>query len=125
MPHKKGTLLVPSGPAYNPDQKHLHIVCSDTCDLGLNLLVPVSSFYDGCDNTCELDVGDHEFIKHLSYVFYARANLYRSEQIDRGLERAILDPQPDLRSEVFVRVEAGLCTSPDTPARIKQYFGCF
>lgn len=124
MAHKKGTLLVPSGPANNPEQLHLHIVCNDTCENGWNLLIPVSTFYDGCDTTCELDVGDHDFIRHLSYVFFAKANVYRSDQIDRGLERKILISQPDLTEEIIQRVESGICASPDTPAKIKYYFGC-
>jgi len=63
-------MLVPSGPKHNNMQKHLHIVCNDTCDSGYNLLVSVSSYYDGCDNTCELDLGDHISVTHLSFIFY-------------------------------------------------------
>ena len=124
MAHKKGTLLVPSGPNANPDQNHLHIVCNDTCALGLNLLVPVSTYYDGCDGTCELQLGDHEFIRHLSFVFYAKAKLFRAKQIDRGLEINFLVPQPDLIDDVFLKVEEGVCSSPDTPNQIRKYFGC-
>jgi hypothetical protein len=110
-------LLVPSG----PDQ-HLFIVCNDTCKLGLNLLVNISSYYDGCDKTCLLDEGDHPFVKHLSYVFYARAILSHAAQIDRGLNGKILKPQPDMIEEVFRRVEAGITVSPDTPGNILKYF---
>lgn len=124
MAYQKGTLLIPSGPRYNPDQRHLHIVCNDTCARRLNLLVPVSTFYDGCDTTCELDENDHGFLVHLSYVFYAKATLYRAEQIDRGLENNCLTPQPDMADAVFQRVESGICVSPDTPAQIRTYFGC-
>ena len=124
MAHRRGTLLVLSGPRVNPNQRHLHIVCNDTCERGLNLLVPISTFYDGCDTTCELDTGDHTFLQHLSYVFYAKAALYRAEQIDRGIERDILIQQPALVEEVFRRVEIGICVSPDTPRKIKEYFGC-
>lgn len=124
MADRRATLLVISGPPANPNQKHLHIVCNDTCPKGLNLLVPVSTFYDGCDSTCELDAGDHEFIRHLSYVFYAKAILVEGARIDRGLEIGKLIPKPDLAIEVFERVERGLCLSPDTPTKIKTYFGC-
>ena len=104
---------------------HLHIVCNDTCEHGLNLLVCVSSFYDGCDNTCELDVGDHPFLRHLSFVFYAKAMLVRSEQIDNGFTSGVLVAQQDMVDAVFQRVVAGVCASPDTPNQIKSYFGCY
>lgn len=109
---------------HDPDQMHLHIVCTDTCERGLNLLVPVSSFYDGCDGTCELDVGDHEFLQHLSFVFYAKAKLVEASRIDHGFNVGRLIQKPDMAADVFGRVEAGLCISPDTPRKIKNYFGC-
>jgi len=124
MIYRKGTLLVPSGPRVKPDQMHRHIVCNDTCERGLNLLIPVTSFWDGCDTTCELDVGDHEFIKHLSFVFYAKSQLFRAEQLSRGLDRKFVVHQPDLAEEIFERVASGICDSPDTPRKIKTYFGC-
>ena len=108
---------MPSG----PDQ-HLFIVCNDTCRLGLNLLVNISSFYDGCDSTCVLDRGDHPFVKHLSYVFYARAIISHADKIQRGIGSGILTPQPDMIDEVFQRVEAGITGSPDTPGKIIKYF---
>ena len=117
-------MLVPSGPAHYPDQKHLHIVCNDTCGLGCNLLVPVSSFYDGCDVTCELNEDDHPFLRHLSYVFYAKAGIYRATQISAGLQTGIVEGMPDLDDAVFQRVALGVCESSDTPRKVKTYFGC-
>lgn len=104
---------------------HLHVVCNDTCEHGLNLLVPISSFFDGCDTTCELQAGDHEFVTHLSYVFYAKCKLYQSSQLDRGIERQLVLPKHDIDDGIFVRIERGICSSPDTPLKVKQYFGCF
>jgi len=124
MIYKKGTMLVPSGPRHDNKQKHLHIICNDTCDLGFNLLVSVSSFYDGCDSTCELDSGDHPSVTHLSYVFYAKAKIYKAADLENGFVNEILIPKPDMEDEVFERVEAGICTSLDTPRKIKKYIGC-
>ncbi len=115
---------MPSGPRHNPNIMHLQIVCNDTCALGLNLLVPVSSFYDGCDNTCILDVGDHENIAHLSYAFYAKAQIFKATQIERGLEINFLIPRPNLVEAVLQRIEQGICLSPDTPLNVKKYHRC-
>jgi len=104
--------------------KHLHIVCNDTCPRGGNLIVPVTSFYDGCDNTCELDVGDHEFIRHLSFVFYARSQIAKAAQIDELVAQNLITPKPDISETVFQRVLRGICLSPDTPPKVKVYHGC-
>ena len=97
-------------------------MCNDTCQHGLNLLVNISSFYDGCDRTCLLDVGDHPFVKHLSYVFYAQAKISKADQIQRGFNNNVLIPQPDMAIQVFKRVEAGITVSPDTPGNVLKYF---
>ncbi|MET4103987.1 hypothetical protein ABIE58_003435 [Roseovarius sp. MBR-78] len=115
---------MPSGPRHNPDIMHLQVVCNDTCALGLNLLVPISSFFDGCDDTCLLDTGDHKSVLHLSYVFYANAKIFRASQIDKGLEIKFLFPKPDLAEAVFQRIEQGICVSPDTPPNVRKYHGC-
>ncbi len=110
-------MLIPSGP-----KDHLFIVCNDTCRLGANLLVNISSFYAGCDDTCVLDVGDHDFISHPSYVFYAEAMIKTSASLKAGFDREILIPQPDLAEHVFTKVEAGILKSPDSPLNIVRYF---
>lgn len=113
-----------SGTPAQPSMKHLHIVCNDTCPLGGNLIVPVSSFYDGCDNTCELDVGDHAFIRHLSFVFYAKSRIAKAVQIDVLVSQGQIILQPDISEDVFQRVIRGICLSPDTPAKVRKYHGC-
>ncbi|MFT5870349.1 MAG: hypothetical protein ACI8TF_002471 [Paracoccaceae bacterium] len=110
-------MLVPTGPT-----DHLFIVCNDTCAMGANLVVNISSVRDLCDTTCILDVGDHPFVQHPSFVYYAMAKITYAANIQRGFEAGALRPQPDLAEEVFGRVEAGMLRSPDTPANVVRYF---
>jgi len=77
VPYRRATLLIPSGPARDPDQKHFFIVLTDPVrvmdhDAKHSLLVGVSTIYPNVphDPACELHPGDHSFI-HKSYVFYA------------------------------------------------------
>lgn len=113
-------MLVPSGPT-----DHLFIVCNDTCKLGANLFVNISSVVDPCDTTCVLDVGDHPFIRHPSFVFYARAVVISVESLQRGFEQSRITPQDDLAEEVFQRVVDGITVSPDTPAKVVRYYTQF
>jgi len=114
---KKGTLLVPSG-----GTSHLHIICNDTCHIGANLLVNISSAYDGCDSTCMLDVGDHDFVRHASYVFYAKAMIVKARGLKSGFDNGSIRTQAPLRDDVFTRVVEGINASPDTPLNISRYF---
>jgi hypothetical protein len=117
LAYRKGTLLIPSGPS-----DHLFIVCNDTCNLGANLLVNVSSCHDNSDPTCILDVGDHPFIRHPSFVFYAKAVIQYAAGIEKGFADGRLLPQPDLAEAVFERVVAGITVSLDTSPKVARYF---
>lgn len=114
---KKGTLIAPSGP-----KPHLFIICNDTCKLGANLLVNISSYYDGCDDTCVLKTGDHDFVTRDSYVFYAEAKIMRATGIEAGFNKGVLSPQKPLQDAVFERVISGINRSPDTPGNVLKYF---
>jgi hypothetical protein len=85
-------------------------------------MVNISSHYDGCDNTCLLEVGDHPFVRHPSYVFYAGAVIKTATSIQNGFDQGKLKPQPDLADDVFARVAAGITVSPDTPQNVVRYF---
>ena len=124
MAYQRGTFLLQSGTPAHPTIKHLHIVCTDTCQKGGNLIVPVSSYYDGCDNTCELDVGDHDFITHLSFVFYAKSKIVQAVKLDELVEARQILPKPNVSVSVFQRVLRGICISQDIPPKVKIYHGC-
>ena len=88
VPYRRATLLVPSGPAHDSDQKHLFIVLTDPAQvLGYDekhsLLVGVSTIHQSVahDPACELFAGDHPFIRHKSYVYYAEARIEASQNL--------------------------------------------
>jgi hypothetical protein len=74
VPFKRATLLIPSGPAIDPDRKHLFVLLTDPIEaLGFDgkqvLLVNIASVPNGLpyDSTCILQPGEYRFIKHESY----------------------------------------------------------
>jgi hypothetical protein len=69
-----------------------------------------------------LDVGDHPFVKHSSFVFYAEALILKATSIQNGFNKGVLQPRPDLKDAVFDRVVAGIGISPDVPRNIVKYF---
>ena len=122
----KGTLLVPSGPSYDPERKHLHIVCNDTDPKGFNLLVPIASWTKSlCDGTCILLPHEHPWLtRPKSYVFYRNADLFDAISLQRGIEKSLVIVREDCNAQVFLRIRNGVCKSPQTPRKIKRYFGC-
>ena len=121
-----GTLLVPSGTSHDPGRKHLHIVCNDTDTDGFNLLVPVTTWTnDRCDNTCILLQHEHTWLTNpRSYVFYRKAEKFEAAQLLRGINAGNVAMRDDCNGQTFLRVKNGVCRSPQTPSKIKRYFGC-
>lgn len=122
---KKCTVLVPSGPSHNPDGLHLFVVCNDPCEHDRHLIVPISTFTNAlCDQTCLLEAHEHPFLRHRSYILYRKAQIEDRKTLLAGIELGHLIQREVLNSQSFLRVVNGVCRSPQTPRRIKNYFGC-
>lgn len=122
---RAGTLLIPSGPSHDPNQRHMFIVCTETAADGTNLLVPVASWVnDLCDATCRLAVHEHGFLRHPSYVFYRNARIEPAQKLHDGLAAGIFTTHDPVNGQVFLRVRNGICRSPQTARKINIYFGC-
>lgn len=123
--YRAGTLLLPSGPSYDPDRKHLHVVCNDTDEDGNNLIVPIASWTnDLCDNTCILLPHDHEFVRHKSWVVYRNCTVVAASKLEHGITEKIIATHADMNAAAFLRVRNGICRSSYTAKKIKSYFGC-
>ena len=129
VPFRRATLLVPSGPAHDPDQKHLFILLTDPAQvLGYedkhSLLVGVATMHAGIphDPACKLHAGDHSFIKHKSFVFYAGARIEASQKLVDGVKRGIFSHQGMLAEDIFARVCHGLTLSRSTTPKILAFY---
>jgi hypothetical protein len=71
-----------------------------------------------------LQAGDHDWLKHQSWVMYRAARLEDATTLDNGLQQGIFIPKASMGSAVFDRVISGICASPHTKKKIKLYFGC-
>lgn len=123
---KAGTLLIPSGPSNNPNLRHLHVVCTDPCAKGLQLILSVTSWTNNlCDGTCILYAGDHDWIQHQSWIMYRKARLEMSSTLENGIDLGVFVPRKPVSAELFDRIAGGICASPHTPRKIKAYYGCY
>lgn len=125
LPNRKASILVPSGPAHDPDRKHLFIVLSDpVTDEKVVLLVSISSVKPNRwnDESCLLYPGDHPFIKKDSFVDYASARIEPGDKLLRGVKAGKLIPKDPITDEVFERICAGVMASRRTPRYIRQFF---
>ncbi|ACI50722.1 conserved hypothetical protein [Gluconacetobacter diazotrophicus PA1 5] len=122
---KKGTLLIVSGPKHDPERKHLHVVCSDPDEEGNVALVSVCSVTGtNHDTTCILQKHEHAFLKHDSFVLYARAKIVSTSSLTNGMAAELIVMHDDMNGQTFLRVLKGVCRSSQTPRKVKKYLSC-
>ncbi|MDC5850904.1 hypothetical protein OPW32_17050 [Vibrio europaeus] len=121
---KKGTILIPSGPV-----KHLHFVCSDPVFYPKTtkdsiLVVNITSIQDGIehDGSCVLDVGDHPFITHPSYVYYRRADIFGVDTVRRNIDDGTIDVHSPCGDGTFKRILEGFELSDDVTPKIYNFY---
>ncbi|MFA6279955.1 MAG: hypothetical protein WC612_04080 [Bdellovibrionales bacterium] len=118
FPQKKGTLLVPSG-----NKNHLHVIMTDSCAEHKHLLVNVSTIYPETyyDNACVIEIGEHPFIKHPSYVVYRQARIDRTEHLIKCVNGWVFRPSQPVSDALLERIFEGFFLSPHVSRLIKNY----
>ncbi len=123
-PFRRGSLLIPSGPCL-----HLHVICNDPifypalakeCFLAVNIssIDPILQY----DPSCILKAGDHPFIKHDSYVYYRKADIFGATTTARLVaegEISLHDPFTDV---VFEKILNGFYQSKEVRPKMLKFF---
>lgn len=96
-------------------ESHLFIQVSAVSQSREVLLVNVSTCRPLCDRSCVLKSGDHPRIVHDSFVFYEKAIVITTAQIDRLLQGELWQQVEPLHPAVLARVVQGGSISQDMP----------
>jgi len=124
LPSKGCTLLIPSGTTLHPDRKHLFVVLTNPCAGGQHLLISISSVKQNRwhDPTCILEAGEHPFLDHQSYVFYARPQQIGQAGIIKCVKSGLYIVKENCDEAVLKKICEGVATSAMTPRWAKEYF---
>lgn len=124
LPLRRATLLIPSGPATDPDRLHLFILLTNAQPDDSMLLVSVSTVQANLphDQTCLLYRGDHPFIRRDSFVVYSKARIELRAKLIRGVNSGFFESRESLDEAIFARVCHGVASSRFTPQGIKDFF---
>ena len=123
-PFRKGSLLIQSGPCL-----HLHAICNDPvfypllakeCFLAVNIssIDPVIQY----DPSCILTVGNHLFIKHDSYVYYRKADIFGSTTTARLVAEGEISLHDTFTDAVFEKILDGFYKSKEVRPKIFKFF---
>lgn len=74
------------------------------------------------DKTCLLNVGDHPFIKHESYIYYRKADIFGASSIARSVADGTFNTHSTFDDPVFNRILAGFTTSNEIRPKIRRFY---
>jgi len=121
QPVKRATILIPDG---SNAGRHLHVVLTDTCDDGKNLIISISSigkkpFYDA---TCLLGENDCDWLKEASFAFYAQMKIVDSELLIKNVRENRTKYEGLLEEVAFAHVCHGIEQSKFAAPEHKEYY---
>lgn len=124
LPYRKATLLMPSGPEHDPDRMHLFIVLTDP--VTGDKLVLIASLCSVCggvpyDKTCVLEAGEHQFIRHKSYIDYSKLNIVEAGKLSKGVQTGVFMNKGPMSEDVVNRIIDGVFVSKRTPRESKEF----
>ena len=103
------------------DEEHLHFIVSKILSPSNKVLtVNLTSWHEKGDNTCILNVGDHPFVTHKSFILYNKATILTTEQLDDAEHRNLIYRHNPASKKLLERIQAGVVASVRTPYWIKD-----
>jgi hypothetical protein len=100
---------------------HLWIVCAEPDEYPDERVI-VSITSDGPyirDRSCQLNPGDHGFIKHTSYALFAKAKVVTVGDLKAWMTRGNLELKDAASPQLLERIRVAAMASPYTPRTVK------
>ena len=104
-------------------KSHMMIVVA--VKAGECLLVPVTTWYENAgwqDSSCILNNGEHEFIKHKSWIDFRKAVSKTEIEVLAGIMRGLFISMEDLKPDVLEKVQEKTKESDFLPYKYRCFF---
>jgi hypothetical protein len=103
------TLLYPSPSISDPTRHHLFVLLTDPVGPAEQVLMAsICTLVDGADDSCALTVGDHDFIKHDSYVAYGFCRIEPAKALINGVAKGVFVEKGPISEAVYKKIMSGI-----------------
>jgi hypothetical protein len=100
---------------------HLWVIASLPTSEGLVAGLYVTTWGPRSDETCELNVGDHPFVRHRSTIAYSAARMFSAAQLETVLTSVICKgTRAAVSAALLERIQAGALASDLTPQKVQR-----
>jgi len=105
-------------------QSHLFVIILDCEEHTRNtIIVYVKTVRSSkVDRTTILNLGDHDFIKHESYIKYRQAQIFSIDDLEQKILEGKAKQMASMKGDVFKRICDGIMKSSFTPVEIREMY---
>ena len=100
--------------------KHLYIIIAVT-NSNEAIFVNVTTKKGNKDDTCILNVSDHDFITHTSVINYGDTTKAPIGKIEEAISKDYFNPQTPVSGELLKRILKGALNSPNLPQKYLKH----
>lgn len=117
------TILIPSGPVGD----HLFVTVFDVqVNNGKQqvLLASIETQFSKCDKSCEMNVGDHAFVKHPSFVGYNHCRIEDLSHVISCINSGVWkNNYPPVSPAVLQKIQDGYISTKRVPRFVRADWG--
>jgi len=103
------------------NREHLWVVLTTPDADHQCAIVSISTLRDYSDTTTILNAGEHEFIRHKSFVFYAKAKLIYANEFEQQFVDGFAKMSSKMNRGTLNRIKEGVFESKFTPNKVKRF----
>jgi hypothetical protein len=107
----------------NEPVPHLRIVVTNPDLNGRFIIVNMTTMRAGADQTTVLKPGDHQLVRHESFVLYGASRMSTVAALEKETEQGLaVRTTPSFSGLTLKRIQAGILNSEFTPPKIQREF---
>jgi hypothetical protein len=108
---------------HNEPVPHLRIVVTKPDLSERFIVVNMTSMREGADQTTVLKMGDHQLVKHESFVLYAASRMMVVAALEKEIQQGLaVRATPSFSGLTLKRIQTGILNSEFTPPKIQREF---
>jgi hypothetical protein len=103
-------------------KEHLHVLVITPTDRDEVITVPICTRQRWSELLVSLEVGDHPFLRHSSFVSFRHARIRKGEGIKNAIEKGLARKMEAVSPEILRRIQNAFLESEHVANDVREFF---